>query len=93
MGRTNDCSARKLARKKSASGRSPRSMALVARSLGLALFAALALPANAIAADAIIVKRAPWPGSRGALGRSYRRGRDASGGAAPPEHGGGGAAR
>ena len=34
-------------------------MALVARSLGLALFAALALPANALAADAIIVKRAP----------------------------------
>ncbi len=34
-------------------------MALVARSLSLALFAALALPANALAADAIIVKRAP----------------------------------
>ena len=36
-----------------------RSMPLVARSLSLALLAALALPANAMAADAIIVKRAP----------------------------------
>ncbi len=34
-------------------------MALVARTLSLALFAAVALPANAMAADAIIVRRAP----------------------------------